>query len=130
MSQLAGLTNEQIVFIYLRLKKYADYVNDLILEGYSTRKITIGFGDVQTETKITDDDLQIIMEIPVVQMYMSIEKSLAPIVELIKDSEPELYNKIEAGTVIVKSVLDASHLQKRFLPNLPRKLEKIRYILN
>ncbi len=96
MSQLAGLTNEQIVFIYLRLKKYADYVNDLILEGYSTRKITIGFGDVQTETKITDDDLQIIMEIPVVQMYMSIEKSLAPIVELIKDSEPELYNKIEA----------------------------------
>jgi hypothetical protein len=96
MSQLAGLSNEQIVFIYLRLKKYADYVNDLILEGYSTRKITIGFGDVQTETKITDDDLQIIMEIPVVQMYMSIEKSLAPIVELIKDSEPELYNKIEA----------------------------------
>jgi len=96
MSQLAGLTNEQIVFIYLRLKKYADYVNDLILEGYSTRKITIGFGDVQTETKITDDDLQIILEIPVVQMYMSIEKSLAPIVELIKDSEPELYNKIEA----------------------------------
>lgn len=96
MSQLAGLTNEQIVFIYLRLKKYADYVNDLILEGYSTRKITIGFGDVQTETRITDDDLQIIIEIPVVQMYMSIEKSLAPIVELIKDSEPELYNKIEA----------------------------------
>ncbi len=96
MSQLAGLSNEQIVFIYLRLKKYADYVNDLILEGYSTRKITIGFGDVQTETKITDDDLQIILEIPVVQMYMSIEKSLAPIVELIKDSEPELYNKIEA----------------------------------
>lgn len=96
MSQLAGLSNEQIVFIYLRLKKYADYVNDLILEGYSTRKITIGFGDVQTETKITDDDLQIILEIPVVQMYMSIEKSLAPIVELIKDSEPELYERIEA----------------------------------
>lgn len=96
MSQLAGLSNEQIVFIYLRLKKYADYINDLILEGYSTRKITIGFGDVQTETKITDDDLQIILEIPVVQMYMSIEKSLAPIVELIKDSEPELYERIEA----------------------------------
>jgi len=96
MSQLAGLSNEQIVFIYLRLKKYADYVNDLILEGYSTRKITIGFGDVQTETKITDDDLQIILEIPVVQMYMSIEKSLAPIVELIKDSEPELYERIAA----------------------------------
>jgi len=96
MSQLAGLSNEQIVFIYLRLKKYADYVNDLILEGYSTRKITIGFGDVQTETKITDDDLQIILEIPVVQMYMSIEKSLAPIVELIKDSEPKLYERIAA----------------------------------
>jgi hypothetical protein len=113
MSQLAGLTNEQIVFIYLRLKKYADYVNDLILEGYSTRKITIGFGDVQTETKITDDDLQIIMEIPVVQMYMSIEKSLAPIVELIKDSEPELYNKIEAMIAEVAARRKAKETKKR-----------------
>jgi hypothetical protein len=96
MSQLAGLTNEQIVFIYLRLKKYADYVNDIVLEGYFTRKIKIGFGDVQTETKITDDDLQVILEIPVVQMYISIEKSLAPIIEIIKDSDPKLYEKIEA----------------------------------
>jgi hypothetical protein len=95
MSQLAGLTNEQIVFIYLRLKKYADYVNDIVLEGYFTRKIKIGFGDVQTETKITDDDLQVILEIPVVQMYISIEKSLAPIIEIIKDSDPKLYEKIE-----------------------------------
>jgi hypothetical protein len=96
MSQLAGLTNEQIVFIYLRLKKYADYVNDIVLEGYFTRKIKIGFGDVQTETKITDDDLQVILEIPVVQMYISIEKSLAPIIDIIKDSDPKLYEKIEA----------------------------------
>lgn len=96
MSQLAGLTNEQIVFIYLRLKKYSDYVDELMLEGYSTRKITIGFGDVQTETKITDDDLQIIMEIPVVKMYLGIEKALAPIVDLIKDSDPELYERIDS----------------------------------
>ena len=96
MSQLAGLTNEQIVFIYLRLKKYADYVNELMLEGYSTRKITIGFGDVKAETKITDDDLQVIMEIPVVKMYMAIEKSLAPIVDIIKDSDPELFEKIDS----------------------------------
>lgn len=96
MSQLAGLTNEQIVFIYLRLKKYADYVNNIVLEGYFTRKIKIGFGDVQTETKITDDDLQVILEIPVVQMYISIEKSLAPIIDIIKDSDPKLYEKIEA----------------------------------
>lgn len=96
MSELGGLTNEQIVFIYLRLKKYADYVNELILEGYATRKITIGFGDVQTETKITDDDLDIIMNIPVVQMYLGVEKSLAPIVDLIKDSDPELYERIDS----------------------------------
>ena len=64
--------------------------------GYFTRKIKIGFGDVQTETKITDDDLQVILEIPVVQMYISIEKSLAPIIEIIKDSDPKLYEKIEA----------------------------------
>lgn len=96
MSELGGLSNEQIVFIYLRLKKYADYVNELILEGYATRKITIGFGDVQTETKITDDDLEVIMGIPVVNMYLSIEKSLAPIVDLIKDSDPELYERIDS----------------------------------
>jgi|LauGreDrversion4_2_1035121.scaffolds.fasta_scaffold10300_16 hypothetical protein len=96
MSQLAGLTNEQIVFIYLRLKKYADYVNELMLEGYATRKITIGFGDVKAETKITDDDLQFIMEIPVVKMYMDIEKSLAPIVDIIKDSDPELFEKMDS----------------------------------
>jgi hypothetical protein len=96
MSELGGLSNEQIVFIYLRLKKYADYVNELILEGYATRKITIGFGDVQTETKITDDDLEVIMGIPVVSMYLSIEKSLAPIVDLIKDSDPELYERMDS----------------------------------
>lgn len=94
MSQLAGLTNEQIVFIYLRLKKYADYVNELMLEGYSTRKITIGFGDVKAETKITDDDLQVIMDIPIVNMYMDIERSLAPIVDIIKDGDPELFERI------------------------------------
>jgi hypothetical protein len=96
MSELGGLSNEQIVFIYLRLKKYADYVNELILEGYATRKITIGFGDVQTETKITDDDLEVIMGIPIVSMYLSIEKSLAPIVDLIKDSDPELYERMDS----------------------------------
>lgn len=95
MSEYNGLSNEQLVFIYLRLAKYAQYVEELMLDAYSTRKLTIGFGHVQTQTDVTDDDLEVIMNIPVVQMYMSIEKSLAPIVNIIKDADPALYDKIK-----------------------------------
>jgi len=95
MSEYSGLSNEQLVFIYLRLAKYAQYVDELMLDAYSTRKLTIGFGHVQTQTDVTDDDLEIIMNIPVVQMYMSIEKSLSPIVNIIKDADPALYDKIK-----------------------------------
>ena len=95
MSEYSGLSNEQLVFIYLRLAKYAQYVDELMLDAYSTRKLTIGFGHVQTQTDVTDDDLEVIMNIPVVQMYMSIEKSLSPIVNIIKDADPALYDKIK-----------------------------------
>lgn len=95
MSEYSGLSNEQLVFIYLRLAKYANYVDELMLSAYSTRKLTIGFGQVETETDVTDDDLEIIMNIPVVQMYMSIERSLSPIVNVIKDADPALYDKIK-----------------------------------
>ena len=103
MSNLGGLSNEQIVFIYLRLKKYSDYVNELVLDGYTTQKLVIGFGDMQTETTITDDDLNVILNIPIVSMYMSIEKSLAPIVEIIKESDPEMYERISEMIIQAES---------------------------
>jgi hypothetical protein len=103
MSNLAGLSNEQIVFIYLRLKKYSDYVNEIVLDGYTTQKLIIGFGDMQTETNITDEDLDVILNIPIVSMYMSIEKSLAPIVEIIKESDPEMYERISEMIIEAES---------------------------
>lgn len=103
MSNLGGLSNEQIVFIYLRLKKYSDYVNELVLDGYTTQKLIIGFGDMQTETTITDEDLDVILNIPIVSMYMSIEKSLSPIVEIIKESDPEMYERISEMIIEAES---------------------------
>ena len=103
MSNLGGLSNEQIVFIYLRLKKYSDYVNELVLDGYTTQKLVIGFGDMQTETTITDEDLDVILNIPIVSMYMSIEKSLAPIVEIIKESDPEMYERVSEMIIEAES---------------------------
>jgi hypothetical protein len=103
MSNLGGLSNEQIVFIYLRLKKYSDYVNELVLDGYTTQKLVIGFGDMQTETTITDDDLDVILNIPIVSMYMSIEKSLAPIVDIIKESDPNLYDRVNEMIIEAES---------------------------
>ena len=103
MSNLGGLSNEQIVFIYLRLKKYSDYVNELVLDGYTTQKLVIGFGDMQTETTITDEDLDVILNIPIVSMYMSIEKSLAPIVEIIKESDPEMYERVNEMIIEAES---------------------------
>ena len=103
MSNLGGLSNEQIVFIYLRLKKYSDYVNEIVLDGYTTQKLVIGFGDMQTETTITDDDLDVILNIPIVSMYMSIEKSLAPIVDIIKESDPDLYDRVNEMIIEAES---------------------------
>ena len=56
MSEYNGLSNEQLVFIYLRLAKYSQYVEELMLDAYSTRKLTIGFGHVQTQPDITDEE--------------------------------------------------------------------------
>ena len=91
----AGLSNEQIVFIYLRLKKYAEYVNDLVMQGYLTKEINIDIEEITIQTGVTDEDLNVILDIPLVKYYMSIEETLRPIVELIKESDPDLYDKVE-----------------------------------
>ena len=90
-----GLSNEQIVFIYLRLKKYADYVNDLVMEGYVNHEINIDFDEVNIQTGVTDEDLNVILDIPLVKIYLGIEETLKPVVELIRDSDPEIYDRIE-----------------------------------
>lgn len=91
----AGLSNEQIVFIYLRLKKYADYVSELVMEGYVNREINIDFDEINIQTSVTDEDLNTILDIPLVKIYLGIEETLKPTVELIKESDPETYYRIE-----------------------------------
>lgn len=91
----AGLSNEQIVFIYLRLNKYANYVNELVMEGYMNRRISIDFDEINIESEVTDEDLNSILDIPLVKLYMGISETLKPIAELIKESEPDMYYRIE-----------------------------------
>ena len=107
-SKFAGLTNEQIVFIYLKLRKYTDYVRAIEESGYITRSIDIGSATINFKKKVDQDDLDFIKSIPLVGYYLSIEETLGPIVEIIKDADYELYSNIEKIINEVGSNIDDS----------------------
>lgn len=107
-SKFAGLTNEQIVFIYLKLRKYTNYIRDIEEYGYITRSIDIGSATINFKKKVDQDDLDFIKSIPLVQYYLSIEETLAPIVEIIKDADYKLYSDIEKIINEVGSNIDDS----------------------
>lgn len=94
MSNTFGLTNKQIIYLYLQNNKLASYVNELINAGYTDGVVTFEFGDMKLSTEITSAELMEVLDIEQIKMVLSIEDTLKPIVDLLEETMPEEYNEV------------------------------------
>ena len=95
MSMFAGLSNEHLVFIYLKFSKYAKFVRNITERRYVTKSIYIGSTNVEIKKDLDDEDIDYMLSIPVIKYFLDIEAILCPIVEMIQEADPELYKKVE-----------------------------------
>jgi hypothetical protein len=107
MSNTFGLTNKQIIYLYLQNNKLASYINDLINQGYADGVVTFEFGDMKLSSEITSSELMDILDIEQIKMVLEIEDTLKPIVELMESTIPDDY----------KSVVDMIHKTETIEPD-------------
>jgi len=94
MSNTFGLTNKQIIYLYLQNNKLASYINDLINQGYAEGVVTFEFGDMRLSSEITSSELMDILDIEQIKMVLEIEDTLKPIVELMESTIPDDYKSV------------------------------------
>lgn len=94
MSNTFGLTNKQIIYLYLQNNKLASYVNELVNDGYANGVITFEFGDMKLSSEITSAELMDVLDIEQIKMVLSIEDTLKPIVDLLEETMPKEYNEV------------------------------------
>jgi hypothetical protein len=107
MSNTFGLTNKQIIYLYLQNNKLASYINDLINQGYADGVVTFEFGDMKLSSEITSSELMDILDIEQIKMVLEIEDTLKPIVELMESTIPDDY----------KSIVDMIHKTETIEPD-------------
>ena len=98
MSKYHNLDNEEVVFLYLSNKKFIDQYNTIFENGgiesimdLSDSAYVVGFKE------ISEQDLLNLMDDPHYKYCVSVDKKLSPIVELIRETLPELYTKVETS---------------------------------
>lgn len=110
MSNTYGLDNKEIVYLYLQNKKLADFIDNLMQEGYEKGSLTFDIGDIILSSDITSAELMEILNIKKVKMAMSINDKLEPIVDMIKNTLPELYQEVvdimEEGQKVIDETED------------------------
>lgn len=94
MSNTFGLTNKQIIYLYLQNNKLASYINSLINQGYADGVVTFEFGDMKLSSEITSSELMDILDIEQIKMVLEIEATLKPIVELMESTIPDDYKSV------------------------------------
>jgi hypothetical protein len=94
--ELHGLTNEEIVFIYKINQKSIDTYNLIVEKQGIYEELEIPeMGYISVFKKMNDEDIEIMMESEHYKMCLQIENKLAPIVDMIEETLPDVYNKVE-----------------------------------
>lgn len=94
--ELHGLTNEEIVFIYKINQKSIDTYNLIVEKQGIYEELEIPeMGYISVFKKMNDEDIEIMMESEHYKMCLQIEEKLAPIVDMIEETLPDVYNKVE-----------------------------------
>jgi len=96
MSKYHNLDNEEVVFLYLSNKKFVEQYDIIFEQGgiesimdLSDSAYVVGF------KQMSEQDLLDLMDDSHYKYCVSVDKKLLPIVELIRETLPELYKKVE-----------------------------------
>lgn len=95
------LNNEEIVLIYLRQRKFLEVHEDLIQQAEHLLTYT---GMLDETQELLVRNLDKMKSAKHVQMLTEINEKLEPIVDLIYEADPDLYDKID--TIVETPVLD------------------------
>jgi hypothetical protein len=98
------LTNEEILFIYLRQEKFIEVHKDLIRQGEKLKSLPSR--DLDATDEILIQSLAKMKNSEHIKILNDINSKLFPIVDLIQDSYPDLYNKIE--NIVEAPILEVS----------------------
>jgi hypothetical protein len=96
MSNYHNLDNEEVIFLYLSNRKFIDQYSIIFENGgvesvvdLSDSAYVVGF------KQMSEQDLLDLMEDSHYKYCQSVDEKLSPIVELIRETLPELYTKVE-----------------------------------
>jgi len=96
MSKYHNLDNEEVVFLYLSNKKFVEQYDIIFEQGgiesimdLSDSAYVVGF------KQMSEQDLLDLMDDSHYKYCINVDKKLSPIVELIRETLPELYDKVE-----------------------------------
>jgi hypothetical protein len=90
------LTNEEVLFMYFENHNWLTRYQSIIKEKVIVDQMNIiGLTEIRVTEKLEDEDIDEICKAPHYKMCVSVHEKLHPIVELIEEVNPELYNKVQ-----------------------------------
>ena len=96
MSNYHNLDNEEVIFIYLTNKKFVDQYDAIFEQGgiesmvdLSEHAYVVGF------KQMSEQDLIDLVEDDHYKYCLSVDSKLGPIVEIIRETFPDLYKQVE-----------------------------------
>jgi hypothetical protein len=103
MSTFNNLDNREILFVYFNNLIWLEIYEEVFEKGEISQKIELlGVGYITTSELLDEEEVREMQyDNPHYKLIEKIHEKLHPIVELIKDSMPELYNEV---LEIVKNV--------------------------
>jgi hypothetical protein len=97
MTKFHGLDNRQIVFCYLNNLIQLEQLEELIAEAQISSTVPFMGSSVTLSMILTDENIQKLKEHDMYIMLNQVNDILYPVVELIKDSDPDLYDDVSAA---------------------------------
>ena len=95
MSNFHNLDNEEVVFVYLTNKKFIDQYEGIFTNrGVESALDLSENAYVVSFREMSEQDLIGLLDDPHYKYCLAVDNKLAPIVELIQEELPDLYNKV------------------------------------
>ena len=97
MTKFHGLDNRQIVFCYLNNLTQLEQIEQLIAEAEISSTVPFMGRAVTLSMVLTEENIEKLKQHDMYILLHQINDILYPVVELIKDSDPDLYDDVEAA---------------------------------
>jgi hypothetical protein len=94
MTNFHGLDNKQIIFCYLNNLNQLERIEELIEDASFTSSIPFLGSDIMLSMYLSEESIQKLKDHKMYSLLYEVDVILYPIVELIKDAEPELYEEV------------------------------------